>query len=203
MVNEEWSKKYKDVRWQKKRLRILQRDNWTCQFCNKSKNITLHVHHLIYVWNQDPWDYKDAELVTLCGTCHTNEFNRFRLLRQLTYVFSVEWRLSANQLQEIVLYFHAMAKMGKGDISNILVNLDLNRLNESEYALPEDKPTGKKPSKKKTPSKSKLVKLCKMADETGVEAPELYELCYDKDIDPDNYATWSEVLSILCDAYKI
>lgn len=55
--------------WQKKRLEILQRDNWTCQECGDNKT-TLTVHHIEYVDNFEPWDYPDNLLITLCEECH-------------------------------------------------------------------------------------------------------------------------------------
>lgn len=39
--------KLKDPRWQRKRLEILQRDNFTCQECYATDK-ELNVHHLIY-----------------------------------------------------------------------------------------------------------------------------------------------------------
>ena len=61
--------KLKDPRWQKKRLKILERDEFTCQLCN-STDKTLNVHHLFYFKNHDPWDYLDTMLLTLCQDCH-------------------------------------------------------------------------------------------------------------------------------------
>jgi 5-methylcytosine-specific restriction endonuclease McrA len=37
-----------DPRWQRRRLEILQRDEFTCQKC-LSKDKTLHVHHIDYI----------------------------------------------------------------------------------------------------------------------------------------------------------
>jgi hypothetical protein len=62
-----YSDKLKDPRWQKKRLEILERDNWTCQWCQDTQN-TLHVHHMKY--NGDPWDADSDHLITLCYSCH-------------------------------------------------------------------------------------------------------------------------------------
>jgi hypothetical protein len=59
---------YKDPRWQKKRLEILQRDGWTCVGCGDTKN-TLHVHHLSY--NGPPWCVADDQLQALCQECHS------------------------------------------------------------------------------------------------------------------------------------
>lgn len=62
-----YADKLKDPRWQKKRLKILERDNFKCQSCGDSEN-TLHVHHFSY--KKNPWDSEDYELVTVCETCH-------------------------------------------------------------------------------------------------------------------------------------
>lgn len=59
--------KLNDPRWQKKRLRALERDDFTCQRCGE-KNKPLHVHHKRY--RGEPWDVPDAWLETLCEDCH-------------------------------------------------------------------------------------------------------------------------------------
>ena len=46
-----YAEKYRDPRWQMKRLRIMERDNATCQeCCEPGKH--LNVHHLYYVKNR-------------------------------------------------------------------------------------------------------------------------------------------------------
>ncbi len=62
-----YAEKLKDPRWQKKRLSVLERDNWTCQMCYDSKE-TLHVHHKSY--HGEPWESPSKELVALCARCH-------------------------------------------------------------------------------------------------------------------------------------
>jgi hypothetical protein len=64
--------KLKDPRWQKKRLEVLQRDEWSCTMCG-DKESTLHVHHNRYVKGRDPWEYPASELRTLCVSCHEEE----------------------------------------------------------------------------------------------------------------------------------
>lgn len=64
-----YSERLKNPKWQKKRLAILERDEFTCRGC-RSKENTLHVHHSYYKKGADPWDYEDEELVTLCDQCH-------------------------------------------------------------------------------------------------------------------------------------
>ena len=43
----EYAEKFKDPRWQKKRLEILERDDFSCRVCYDASN-TLHVHHCFY-----------------------------------------------------------------------------------------------------------------------------------------------------------
>ena len=66
-----YSEKFKDPRWQKMRLKVLDRDEFKCRICGDKKN-TLHVHHLIYFNGHDPWDYEDNFLITLCANCHNS-----------------------------------------------------------------------------------------------------------------------------------
>lgn len=55
--------------WQRKRLEILQRDNFTCQECDSTIN-QLHVHHTTYRKGIKAWEYDNSELITLCHLCH-------------------------------------------------------------------------------------------------------------------------------------
>ena len=48
------------------RLKILERDNWRCQFCGTRSN--LQVHHIIYRSHGGPDD--EDNLITVCVTCH-------------------------------------------------------------------------------------------------------------------------------------
>jgi 5-methylcytosine-specific restriction endonuclease McrA len=64
--------KLKDPRWQKKRLEIMQRDEFMCRKCF-DKGSTFNVHHKYYIYNNDPWDYPDELLITLCEKCHDEE----------------------------------------------------------------------------------------------------------------------------------
>lgn len=64
-----YTEELKSPLWQKKRLEIMQRDNWTCQIC-KSTDIELNVHHSIYRKGLKPWEYENSDLITLCRDCH-------------------------------------------------------------------------------------------------------------------------------------
>lgn len=62
-----YTEKLKNPKWQRRRLEILQRDEFRCRLCNDDKT-ELHVHHKKY--NGDPWDSEDDDLVTVCKYCH-------------------------------------------------------------------------------------------------------------------------------------
>lgn len=62
--------KLRSPKWQKKRLEILSRDNFTCQYC-KDTETELQIHHLEY--NGEPWNVSNDKLVTLCRNCHEIE----------------------------------------------------------------------------------------------------------------------------------
>lgn len=66
----EYTEILKDPRWQKKRLKIMERDEFTCRHCLSSDK-TLHVHHIKYYGN--PWEIDDKFLITLCDDCHEYE----------------------------------------------------------------------------------------------------------------------------------
>lgn len=62
-----YSSMLRDPRWQRKRLEIMKRDNFTCVACYRTHS-TLHVHHIEYVTK--PWISKDKDMQTLCEKCH-------------------------------------------------------------------------------------------------------------------------------------
>ena len=64
-----YKKQLLDPRWQRRRLEILQRDEFTCQKC-LSKDKTLHVHHTDYIKGRMAWEYENNELITMCKDCH-------------------------------------------------------------------------------------------------------------------------------------
>jgi hypothetical protein len=75
-----YSEKLKDPRWQRKRLEVMERHEFTCQHCD-SKSKTLNVHHVNYEKGKAPWDYDDENFVTLCDGCHSMVERRIKCLR--------------------------------------------------------------------------------------------------------------------------
>lgn len=72
-----YREKLLDPRWQKRRLEILNRDEFVCQKCFDDKS-TLHIHHLYYTADAEPWDAADGQLITLCAECHQAETDSLR-----------------------------------------------------------------------------------------------------------------------------
>jgi hypothetical protein len=72
-----------DDRWKKRRVEILERDNFMCRVCGKKEN--LHVHHRQYHFIQSikqfkpPWDYSSDLLLTLCESCHSRGHSKFKV----------------------------------------------------------------------------------------------------------------------------
>jgi hypothetical protein len=69
MDKKTYADKLRNPLWQKKRLEIFNRDEWTCKKCG-AKDKTLIVHHLEYRFACEPWDYPDECLTTYCDDCH-------------------------------------------------------------------------------------------------------------------------------------
>lgn len=72
-----YKEKLTDPRWQRLRLEIFQRDDWSCLIC-KRKDLELQIHHCDYFPNVDPWDYPRDMLYTLCKGHHSDEMIRER-----------------------------------------------------------------------------------------------------------------------------
>lgn len=77
-----YSEKLKDPRWQIKRLRIFERDNFACRVCYR-KDMELQVHHIDYFPGVDPWDYPNHMLTTLCKEHHEFELGREKVDKYL------------------------------------------------------------------------------------------------------------------------
>jgi hypothetical protein len=65
----DYSEKLKSPKWQKKRLEILERDDFMCQCCGDTES-QLQVHHKKYIFGKDVWDYNNDLLITFCSDCH-------------------------------------------------------------------------------------------------------------------------------------
>ncbi len=76
-----YAEKLKDPRWQRKRLEILSRDNFSCTCCGDIKS-TLNVHHFKY--KGEPWEVDNSLLITFCEVCHfAHEFYKDFIIRKI------------------------------------------------------------------------------------------------------------------------
>ncbi len=55
--------------WQRKRLEIFQRDDFTCQICGATDK-QIQVHHLYYLPGTHVWEYDDEAMKTVCNEHH-------------------------------------------------------------------------------------------------------------------------------------
>lgn len=67
--------------WQKKRLEIMQRENFSCERCFCTDRM-LHVHHSYYEKGLKPWEYPDSSLHCLCENCHKETQDVMTLLHR-------------------------------------------------------------------------------------------------------------------------
>jgi len=68
LTPQQYAKALQHPKWQKKRLKVFERDKWKCVDCGDAET-TLHVHHLKYT-KRYPWDEPIKNLKTLCIKCH-------------------------------------------------------------------------------------------------------------------------------------
>jgi len=88
---------YQDPRWQKMRLEIMQRDDFTCRDC-RDKEKTLNVHHAYYVKGRRPWEYPAFSLETLCRDCHEERHANAERERENGENALHEWEIELNWL---------------------------------------------------------------------------------------------------------
>lgn len=77
-----YSEKLKDPRWQRKRLEVLQREDFTCETC-KAIEKTLHVHHKFYETGKEPWEYPLEAFMVLCVDCHEEEESEKQYFKEM------------------------------------------------------------------------------------------------------------------------
>jgi len=94
---------YKDdlenINWQRRRLEIFERDNWTCQ-CKSCEKLTdkMYVHHYLYFGDLKPWLYPNDMLIILCRNCHQKEQGRTELETNLSTTLKMKGFLVSDLL---------------------------------------------------------------------------------------------------------
>ena len=107
LTQSEFFAQYRDPRWQKKRLEIMERDEFSCQSC-QSKDNTLNVHHCVpYRKETKPWEYENDELITLCEDCHKE---LTQILKDCNYIVARNCSISdfAGEFHRILMEIDGM-----------------------------------------------------------------------------------------------
>jgi len=123
-----YAEKLKDPRWQKRRLEILNRDQWTCQKC-KDKDSTLHVHHRYYVFGCEPWEVPDEALVTVCFVCHEEEEGIAKEAKSKLLTVFLNAGFFYTDIQEpfSLLLEDALKALGKDDFDFLITRIALSK----------------------------------------------------------------------------
>ena len=120
-----YSEKLKNPKWQKIRLKILERDEWVCQRCFDDES-TLAVHHRYYIKGKEPWDYPIDAFVTLCENCHQLE-NEGRTEAEQNLLFALRKKeFLFDNLQEIADGFNNMKLVHNPDVVASILNWTLS-----------------------------------------------------------------------------
>lgn len=105
-MSKSYSDLFKDPRWQKKRLKVFERDDWACQKCYNTES-TLNVHHKYYKDKTEPWDYPLEALITLCENCHISE-KEDRAGYEQSLLYALRQKFLAEDISEIATGFYIM-----------------------------------------------------------------------------------------------
>lgn len=96
--------KLRDPRWQRKRLEVLEWNDFTCELCGDSES-PLHVHHKAYFKGQEPWEYDRNQLACLCESCHESQHGENDLLKDVTSRLSLDGPGSRNEAAYLLAGF--------------------------------------------------------------------------------------------------
>jgi|GEM_PF-2145509 len=91
----------KHPNWQRKRLEILNRDEFMCQICYDDES-TLHVHHKHYFKGRMAWEYENYELVTLCESCHEGTDDQSVAFKKLWAMLRVDGPFSVGDATGLI-----------------------------------------------------------------------------------------------------
>jgi hypothetical protein len=87
--------------WQRRRLEIMSRDEFTCQGCYDQES-TLNVHHKHYIKGRMAWEYGDDELVTLCEACHEDMHEQSNVMKRLFSLLPTNGPIFINEALALV-----------------------------------------------------------------------------------------------------
>jgi len=112
-----YSQKLRSPKWQKKRLEILQRDQFKCCLCGDEET-ELHVHHLKYTG--EPWEAPNDKLQTLCADCHslTRSTDLDECIKTIKYTDGFSMYIARQQIDGRVLF--AFREIPESDFMHVM-----------------------------------------------------------------------------------
>jgi len=131
-----YSEKLKDPRWQKKRLKIMERDEFMCRSCYDTEN-TLNVHHKYYIQGRKPWEYPEDLLVTLCEGCHAWEEENKTIVNDFARVLLSDGYLAS----ELVKLLALLRKLPVGDIGLSFIYDAVKEYDKIDWSCQKDSQT--------------------------------------------------------------
>lgn len=106
-----YSEKLKDPRWRQRRLEILERDEYACQDCGHESKSN-HVHHIVYRFDCEVWEYPDNELKTFCASCH-EQTTRYK--KELKYLIDTKFA-KIDRLYELKNLIQILSEFSEDEI---------------------------------------------------------------------------------------
>lgn len=106
-----YSELLKHPQWQRKRLEILEREDFTCEDFGATEK-TLHVHHAYYEKGLKPWEYPSESLHVLCVDCHAVAGDRMADLQRTIGLLSFS--------SQIRLLSYALALLLEADMDSVV-----------------------------------------------------------------------------------
>jgi 5-methylcytosine-specific restriction endonuclease McrA len=127
--------KYKDPRWQRKRLEVMEASDFKCENCG-ANNKTLNVHHKSYKKNHAPWDYENEELECLCEDCHSYKHDIKNRLAAALHEFKTKPNYSESPEEELLGFLEG--KLADGPFGVIPTSAEYLRGYCTSYLLDVD-----------------------------------------------------------------
>ncbi len=113
-----YKEQYKHPKWQKKRLEILNRDEFACTNCGSDSD-NLHVHHYLYHKDKKVWEYENGYLTTFCFDCHEQWHDINDHLKEFLKLDVVR----LNHMLNIVENLYGLKGDGLSKINDIITNI--------------------------------------------------------------------------------
>jgi hypothetical protein len=111
-----YTEQLKHPNWQRKRLEVMESAGWECENCG-TKEVTLHVHHKIYIKGRMAWEYERDQLMALCEGCHEHNHEQRqildRMLAESAGAIGIAVGLLAGYLDAECLIDQGLAHMGR------------------------------------------------------------------------------------------